>query len=338
MVSGRVAYANARIRSLKSQLFDADELRRLRTTGGRTSRPQGAAMPDDASAIAGGSELVQQRWHQLVRCYTVILCSYPSGQQAVRGLLNLHEIENVKLLWRTQTRGIRFERWRSLWRPLGALQTVRLDDYRDLTSLVSLVVALRPTPYGSVAEAILRSHADDLAACELALDRWASAALASAAQALGRTEAAARDLALAIVRERDLNLLRRGVSAFRLSPDAVVGSLVLLPAELPSRELARLATWTPDEGRLLRAWPKGWKAKDDLPADWDALVLSLKRMRRCACQRAFLGNPFCLAPAIALVLFQEEEVRGVTAVLESIGGIAVDDTFNRTLAASAMAM
>jgi hypothetical protein len=316
MVTGRAAYGNARVRSLKSRLFDAGALRR---------------------AMSGANvDLVLQRWQQLLRCYTVVLRSYPSAQSVVRALLSLHEIENVKLLWRARTRLVPFDRWRPLWRPLGPLETLRIGECRDLTSLVSVVAALRPTPYGHIAEAILRSHSEDLAACELAFDRWASAALASAARGLSAGETAARDLALAVVRERDVNQLRRGVQAFCLSNDAAVGSLVLLPAEVPAVELARLATWMPEDGRLLRTWPKAWKTRDAPPADWDELILSLRRMRRRACQRAFLGTPFCLAPAVALVLYQEEEVRGITAVLESGGGIDMSDTLTRTLAASAL--
>jgi vacuolar-type H+-ATPase subunit C/Vma6 len=316
MVTGRLAYGNARVRSLKSQLFDVGALRRV--------------------VNGDNPDVVQQRWHQLIRCYTVVLRSYPTGQSVFRALLTLHEIENLKLLWRARTRLIQFDRWQPLWQPLGPLETLRIGDCRDLTSLVSLVAVLQPTPYGRIAEAVLRSHSDDLAACELAFDRWASNALASAARALSATETAARDLALAVVRERDLNLLRRGVPAFGLSTDAVVGSLVLLPAEIPGAELARLATWRPEEGRLIRAWPKAWRNRDDPPADWDGLFLASRRMRRRACQRAFLGTPFCLAPAVALVLYQEEEVRGLTAVLESGRGIDMTETLNRVLAAGAM--
>jgi vacuolar-type H+-ATPase subunit C/Vma6 len=338
MVTGRIAYANARIRSLKSQLYDAGVRRRMRTTGTGPPLHDNGGGAGESGATESGADWVQQRWHHLVRCYTVVLRSYPSGQRLVRALLTLHEIENVKLLWRARTRSHPFERWRVFWRPLGALETVRLEDCRDLTSLTALAAALRRTPYGALAATTVRAHANDLAASELAFDRWASASLMTSAVDLGRAETAARDLVLAIVRERDLNLLRRGVSSFGLSPDAVVGSLVLLPREVATGELARLAAWSPREGSLLRAWPKAWRAGPDLPADWDALLVALRRARRRACQRAFLGYPFCLAPAIALLLFQEEEVRGLVSLREAAGRADVDQAIDRALAASALGM
>jgi hypothetical protein len=276
------------------------------------------------------------RFRQLLRCYAVVMNSYPSGRMLFRALVGLHEIENLKLAWRAVARSHPFDVWRSLWRSLGVLETIRLDVCRERASLADLVASLRATRYYGIADAALRAHASDLAATELAFDRWGSASLASAAANLDPGEAAARDLALWVVRERDVSLLRRGVHAFKLSPDAVLGSLVLLPRELRSNELTRLATWTREQGRILPMWPKIWKAGPELPADWDSLLIGVKRARRRACERAFLGSPYCLAPAVALILFQEEEVRGLEAIRDAAGNPEDAPVLDRVLAASAL--
>jgi hypothetical protein len=43
-------------------------------------------------------------------------------------------------------------------------------------------------------------------------------------------------------------------------------------------------------------------------------MLWLRRQRRRLCRQAFLQAPFCLAPAVALLLLKEEEVRGLDAI------------------------
>jgi hypothetical protein len=330
MATGRIAYANARVRALKSQLLDPDLPRRLR-----------AAPAAQSPAFAAGealdiAELPSRSFRRLVHCYAVVLASYPSGHELFRALVRLHEIENLKLVWRARSRQHPFERWQRLWRPLGVLETVRLDEVREHTSLAGFVVGLRGTPYGTIADATLRAHADDLAASELAFDRWASSCIARAAAGLGRGESAARGLAMARVRERELELLRRGVRVFGLSADAVRGSLAVVLRELPAREVDRLATWTAEGGPLLRAWPRAWPPVAGVPADWDALLVALKRARREACRRAFLGPPYCLAPAVALLLLCEEEVRGAVALRESGARSGRSAALDRALAASAM--
>jgi vacuolar-type H+-ATPase subunit C/Vma6 len=342
IASGRVAYANARVRALKSQLFGPEVVGRLRTD--RDIPTSSAADKDaarDVGVSRGVSDLPERRFSHLLRCYRVVLSSYPSGQTLFQSLVRLHEVENLKLAWRARTVGHPFERWGPLWRALGSLESVRLEECRDQTSLSGLVASLRATPYSVIADATWRAHADDLLASELALDRWASASIARAAFSLGRAEATARDLALAVVRERDLNLLRRGAQAFGLSPDAVLGGLVLLPSELPADDLSRLAAWAPHSGRFLRAWPTAWGPTADRPADWDALLLAVRRARRRACRRAFLGSPYCLGPAMALLLLQEEEVRALmslseVSIREMAGRPDTDLPLERVLAASAM--
>jgi hypothetical protein len=347
IASGRVAYANARVRALKSQLFGPEVVGRLRADRDiPISSPDDREPSGDSAGLRDIPDLPARRFHHLLRCYRVVLASYPSGQTLFQALVRLHEIENVKLGWRARVFGHPVERWGPLWRPLGVLESVRFENCRDQTSLAGLVDSLRATPYSVIADDTWRAHADDLLASELALDRWASASIARAAFGLGRAETTARDLALAVVRERDLNLLRRGAHAFGLSPDAVLGGLVLLPRELPADELSRLATWTPQSGRFLRAWPPAWGPAADRPADWDALVLAVRRARRRACRRAFLASPYCLGPAMALLLLQEEEVRALVSLSEvSLSEVSIREAagrpetgppLERALAASAM--
>ena len=337
IATGRVAYAHARVRALKSQLFGAEMIGRLRAA--RDSRLLCAVDGEAAGDVdvrTDGADLSRRRFRHLVACYRVVLTSYPSGQPLCLALLRLHEIENLKLVWRARARSHPFDRWGALWRPLGTLERIHLETCRDQTSLLGLVASVRATPYGEIADATLRAHADDLLACDLALDRWSSASLLEAADGLGHAEAAARALALCVVRERDLSLLRRGASAFGLSTDAVIGSLVLLPRELSRDELTRLATWSRQEGSLVRTWPRAWRPVEGSGADWDSVLLSVRRARRHACRRAFLGSPYCVAPAVALLLLQEEEVRGIVSIQESAGYRDADLTLERVLVASAM--
>jgi vacuolar-type H+-ATPase subunit C/Vma6 len=321
IATGTLAYANARVRALKSQLLDADTLKRLRAAG---------ADPPDAENFH------DRRFRHLSRSYDVVIRSYPSGERLCRALYRLHEIENIKLAWRAYV-GVRaVAEWQSLWRPLGKLETVPLETCRDRTSLPDFVHGLRPTPYGEIARSIVRAHANDPLAAELAFDRWASSEVAAAAEALAPAEAAARGLARSLVRERDLNLLRRGVRAYRLSVDAVLGGLVLLPGEMPRNELRRLAEWTGDSGGTLPRWPKAWLLPAPVPCDWDAVIVAVKRARRRACRQAFLGSPYCLAPPLALLLLQEEEVRGVEAIAEAGDRPGDEPLLERVLAGSAL--
>lgn len=63
-------------------------------------------------------------------------------------------------------------------------------------------------------------------------------------------------------------------------------------------------------------------------------VVALRRERLRLCRRAFVGSPFLLAPAIAIVLLAEEEVRAVRALVEREGDTSLDAAMVRTLAAS----
>jgi len=63
-------------------------------------------------------------------------------------------------------------------------------------------------------------------------------------------------------------------------------------------------------------------------------VMSLRRERLRLCRRAFVGSPFLLAPAVAVILLAEEEVRAVRALVERCGDETLDPPLLRALAGS----
>jgi hypothetical protein len=71
-------------------------------------------------------------------------------------------------------------------------------------------------------------------------------------------------------------------------------------------------------------------------ADWDGLFLRWRRARYQMCARAFLHQPFCLAPAVALLLLAEEEPRAVAARLDAPGDTTDTPSLRFALAASAL--
>lgn len=308
IATGGVGFANARIRALKSRLLRGD----LRRTTRSDSRP--------------GLDLIS--------CYRVVLDSLPAARPLALALLARHEIENVKLLWRAVTRSRSFARWSPLWRPLDPLATFSRDAARECTSLAQLSALLRTTPFGEIADAMWRGHHDDLLAAELGFDRWMSRRLLEVSSALDDSETIARGLVESLVAERDLSLLRRGVATYKLSPGALAGTLVLLPRLMSPERITSLATWTPGQPGLSGRWPRAWRPIVAEAADWDALLLRWRRARYRMCARAFLNQPFCLAPAVALLLLAEEETRAVAALRETRGDTIETPSFRFALAAS----
>jgi hypothetical protein len=105
-----------------------------------------------------------------------------------------------------------------------------------------------------------------------------------------------RKLIECVVRERDNELLRRG-SRFHGISDGAARAMAVLQRE-------------PVDPQILRA------------------------ERRKLCARAFIGHTFELAPSIAVILFAEEELRGLTALAERRGDAKLDRAVERTIAAS----
>ena len=242
---GEIAYAHARIRACKSRLLTRADALPLFTAN------DAAAMKRVVTALE-----LEEPMERLRRVYRTAIRGYPHGAPLFRALLQLHEIEDVKLQWRKTVR--RGGSVHELAEKLGA--------------------------FGNIA----RAHGNDVAGAELAFDRWASQCLLDEARKLPRREALARLLAGLVVRERDAELVRRGAKWYGLT--SISGSA------------------------------------DD--------VMSIRRERLRMCRRAFTGDPFLLAPAFAVILLAEEEVRAVRALVERCGDETLDPPLQLALAGS----
>lgn len=264
----------------------------------------------------------------LVRWYVVLMRAYPTARSIFSSLLRLHEIENLKLLWRAAVRGrpLAAESWRPL-EPLAALT----PDVR-CGSAEELVDGLVRTPYGAIARALLRSHGADLPATEIGLDRWILSAVRDEALALPRRESGAAWLLLSIVRERDVDLLRRGRS-FGLDADLVAKSTVVLSRESRVGALTGAARWQSSDGPLWRVLPPALMRLTGGAETWDAAVLQLRRARLRACRRAFIGWPYQLAPALAALLLREEQARAAMSIAAAARSAAGRATLPHALAA-----
>ena len=293
----RFAAAHARMHVLKSRLWTPLD-RQLVT---------GAGVAPDGRAISGAPDDV---YPGLVRWYAIYLRIYPSAAPLIRALFRRHEAENLKLLWRGALRGRVPPA--SCWRPLAPLATLTRPA-RVLTP-EELVRQVERTPYGGIARALLRSHAGDLPATEIGLDRWVWSAIVEEAWRLPAAEATARRLVRRLAIEHDADLLRRGTS-LGLEPDLVAKSTVVLSRECPVGVLSAAAAWRPGDGPLARVLPPSLRGSDlDLTPTWDDVVRTLRRGRLRECRRTFVGWPFRLAPALAALLLCEEQAHAATSI------------------------
>jgi vacuolar-type H+-ATPase subunit C/Vma6 len=235
--SGQRAFGYARARAWKSRLLDREGLMPLLALTD-TERIRHAIDPSP--------------FEKLMRIYAL----WPLP--LMRAMLRLHEIENVKLLWRCVTRHKPFDS--RAWIPLGSLATV--SPAIVATSPRQLAEALARTPYASISVSVARAYSDDLQAAEIAFDRWASRQLVDEAKRLPKREVLARQLI-----------------------DRVVE--------------ARVERRAPDVQRL--------------------------------CARAFRGDPFSIAPVVALILLAEAEVRAVRGIIERQGDPGLDAALERVL-------
>lgn len=274
MPRGSIAYAHARIRGCKSRLLTRSDALPL------FAAADSAAMRRVVAALDLAEPL-----RRLLRVYRTAIRGYPGGEALFRALLQLHEIENVKLLWRAAVRRGRRDAVARLWIDLESLASISIV---DAPSTRDLAGKLAGTPYAAIADTVARAHGNDIAAAELAFDRWASQRLLDEARSLPRRDALSRRLVEMLVRERDAEILRRGEKWYGLT--SVSGS----------------------------------------PAD----VASMRRERLRLCRRAFVGSPFLLAPAVAVVLLAEEEVRAVRALVERQGDESYDAPLLSAMAGS----
>lgn len=279
--SPRVAYAYARVRARKSHLLGIrDAMPLLAATDAATFEHARAAVGADT----------HKSFERLMALYALAIRSYRAP--LFRALLGLHEIENVKLLWRVVANDRERSAIARLWRPLGAMAAVPM--LIDAPSLRDLADALAKTPYGAIAANAIRSSGT----AELLFDRWASQRLLAEARALPPREQLTRTLIESVVRERDAEIAARGAQWYGMSPAAVTASLAI-------------------DGELGDAF-------------------AMRRRRLQLCRRACIADPFLLAPAVAVILLAEEEVRSVRALIERRGDATLDEAAARAMAASQM--
>jgi vacuolar-type H+-ATPase subunit C/Vma6 len=325
------AFGNARLRARKARLLGAEDGLVLRAA----CAPE-AAPPASPPSLPRPGEGVRALLTALVDDYDTLLRSYPAPARGVLlALLRLHEIENLKLVWRARAKGLAFDQWKRLWRPLGRLATLHLESWRAPLTEVEALARLSPTPYAQVTARVARAHHGDLGAAEMAFDRWASTRLLQEADALGGSEHVARSLVRSVVRERDLDAVRRAVSSYGLSPRSAAAAPVLLTREMDAGALEALAEWVPERGPLAARLPARLVRAARLEG-WAELHLHLRRQRRRLCTRAFRASPYQMAPAVAFLLLREEEVRALAAMAEARGGPRQPHVLDRVLAASAM--
>jgi hypothetical protein len=315
----RFGAAHARMHALKSRLWTPLDRHLV----------AGAGVEPDGHPLRGAPADI---YPPLVRWYVVFLTMYPSAAELLAALFRRHEIENLKLLWRAAARGrvAPAQCWRPL-EPLGVLTWSPRVSTPD-----ELVHHLATTAYGEIARALLRSHAADLPATEIGLDRWVWTGIMGEAARLPRAERSAADLIEALAIEHDVELLRRGTS-MGLEPDLVAKSTVVLSQMSRPASLAAAAAWRAQDGPLSRVLPRALARRAGMAADWDSVARLLRAARLRACRRAFTGWPFGLAPAFAALLLREEQVRAAASIAAARmpDGRAIDG-LDLALAASAL--
>lgn len=77
-----------------------------------------------------------------------------------------------------------------------------------------------------------------------------------------------------------------------------------------------------------------WYGLESIAPSGNVDVIAIRKERLRLCRRAFIGSPFRLAPAIAVVLLAEEELRAVRALIERQGDERLDAAFMHAAAAS----
>lgn len=77
-----------------------------------------------------------------------------------------------------------------------------------------------------------------------------------------------------------------------------------------------------------------WYGLESITPSGNVDVVALRKQQLRLCRRAFIGSPFRLAPAVAVVLLAEEELRAVRALIERQGDERLDAAFMHAAAAS----
>src|ERR1035437_6287547 len=224
-----LAYGYARARARKSRVIPAAVLVGLVTADQPAlTIPGWRDVENDHDAAA----LVSLLYARLIDDYVTMIRAYPAARVVLLALARLHELENVKLAWRVALGSVPPAEWRDCWRPMGALETISRTACEATSSPRHVGRASVGTPYEAIAKAVSGAHPGDLAAAEIAFDRWGSRELANATRALSESEGAARDLVWRVLRERDIALMERAVGPLGLPPESAVRMTTILADEL----------------------------------------------------------------------------------------------------------
>jgi vacuolar-type H+-ATPase subunit C/Vma6 len=310
--TARLAYGNARVHARKSRLIAPAILVALATAERPDRTIEGwRDLESDADAVS----LAQLAFGRLADDYAALIRAYPSGAAVLSALARLQELENVKLAWRAVTYRAQPAQWHSLWRPMGLMETLSLSRCASAASFDQLVAAMSGTRFGDVSAGVLRAHPGDLAAAELAFDRWGSHVVVAAARALSRREDVARCLVYTVVYERDVAVIERARGSLAASPHVAMRMASVLGELLDASSVRVLSQWVGEGGAPLTL-PRQLSPRRRSVNTFAALRRAIRVARRTACRRAFRGQPFSLAPAVALVLLREDEARALVSIGE----------------------
>lgn len=194
------AYAHARVRAAKSRLYSRAELLPLMLA--ENALAKGRAL--QTLGIERDRALFPQLFARLMTFYKTAIDAYRVDAHVFLAMLRLHELENLKLLWRAVTRSLEPEQWLPYWRDV-AFATLDPRVLQHATSVRDLADRLKKTPYAAIARRVAEAHGNDLAAAELAFDQWGTAMLVRE----GLTE---------IAEQRDAELRKRGPELLKLRP------------------------------------------------------------------------------------------------------------------------
>jgi vacuolar-type H+-ATPase subunit C/Vma6 len=257
-----------------------------------------AARPPKGPRDSATPVPLEEVFAPLVDTWRKLTDSYPRHRELFLTLLRTQEISNVKLILRAAIRG---RQWMAgCWRPLGVAATLRPEEWTPVPPVRDIARRFARTPYARPIAGELAAHSGDLQAIELGLDRWISQQLFTAAGALAPREVRARALLLALVRERDIELLSRAQTAYDLSREMAAKLTTLLHREATGRARDRVS-------------------------DWEGAVEDARRARRHACHLAFVGEPFSLAPPVALLMLRLDDVEIALRLAEARTRLDVTD-------------
>jgi hypothetical protein len=141
------------------------------------------------------------------------------------------------------------------------------------------------------------------------------------------------EIASTVARAHGDDLVAAELAFDRWATQTLLGEARKLPRrESIARRLIELVVRERDAQLELRG--AKWYGLESITPSGNVDVVAIRKERLRLCRRAFIGSPFRLAPALAVLLLAEEELRAVRALIERQGDERLDAAFMRTAAAS----